>query len=58
MNRRLEAYILYYLYILLIYNPLTKKLLIQEIPSSKEITDNYWALGLLFESKICNNIYL
>ena len=24
-------------------------------PFSKELTDNYSALGLLFESKICNN---
>ena len=28
---------------------------LQEIPFSKELTDNYCALGLLFESKICNN---
>ena len=28
---------------------------LQEIPFSKELTDNYCALELLFESKICNN---
>ena len=28
---------------------------LQEIPFSKELTDIYCALGLLFESKICNN---
>ena len=28
---------------------------LQEIPFSKELTYNYCALGLLFESKICNN---
>ena len=28
---------------------------LQEIPFCKELTDNYCALGLLFESKICNN---
>ena len=28
---------------------------LQEIPFSKELTDNYCALGLLFESIICNN---
>ena len=27
----------------------------QEIPFSKELTDNYCALGLLFESTTCNN---
>ena len=30
----------------------------QEIPFSKEVTDNYCALGLLFESKTCNNIII
>ena len=28
---------------------------LQEIPFSKELTDNYCALGLLFDSKIRNN---
>ena len=28
---------------------------LQEIPFSKELTDNYCALGLLFESITCNN---
>ena len=28
---------------------------LQEILFSKELTDNYCALGLLFESKTCNN---
>ena len=31
---------------------------LQEIPFSKERTDNYCALGLLFESIICNNVQL
>ena len=28
---------------------------LQEIPFSKELTDNYCALGLLFENITCNN---